>query len=159
MKNISKIGHSLNWVLAYTLIAVFLAAVYSKLVHPAEFVKVLYDHTLIPDGLVLVTGVILILIELFIIFLLSLNRTRRYGAIIAYFTMISFTIFKLYHFIKGTKMSCGCFPGIKTANININDIIVNIVLVFICYIVFIFSPKMPLSKDGDSGMNLNRVKK
>ncbi len=105
----SNIRFSLFLCLRILLGALFIAASIDKMVHPAEFAKIVHNYQILPDNLVNLVAIVLPWIEA-IIGLFILSGFWLPGAtVLANVFLVAFFSALIYNVARGIDIHCGCF--------------------------------------------------
>lgn len=88
---------------------VFIYASYHKILHPADFAKVIYGYKLFPAEMINLTAIVLPYVELFCGVLLCAGVWTRSTALIINFLLLCFIIAISVNLIRGHQFDCGCF--------------------------------------------------
>jgi uncharacterized membrane protein YphA (DoxX/SURF4 family) len=89
--------------------AVFVAAGVSKIVHPAEFAKIIHNYQILPDGLINVVAIVLPWLEMLLGALLAAGIWLPGAAALANLLLLSFFSALLFNLARGIDVHCGCF--------------------------------------------------
>lgn len=123
-----KLVCSLAAVTTYLLAGVFVFSGLTKLLFPDDFLN--FSFSVFPLAFVDRTVLISIVVgsELVLSVLLSLNRTRYEGLVLAMVVLTAFTFVLVYSQYLNVEMDCGCFGGLSFAVSNELGILRNILL-------------------------------
>lgn len=88
---------------------VFIWAAYDKLLHPADFAKIVYDYQILPDGLINIVALLLPWLEVAAGLALVFNLLTRGAALVVLYLLIAFFAALAYNYSRGLNVACGCF--------------------------------------------------
>ena len=91
---------------------ILLAASVSKIQQQAEFVDVVINYGILPDGLARAYGLVIPWVELFIGCSLILGVFVRFSAAVTIPLLISFVVASSYALLNAITDECGCFGGL-----------------------------------------------
>jgi uncharacterized membrane protein YphA (DoxX/SURF4 family) len=112
------LNKSLNYLALIFRIALgisFIVASYDKILHPAEFAKIIHYYRLLPDFLINFWAIILPWIELSAGLLLVFGLYRGGALSIITFLLVIFMIAIGVNIIRGVNLQCGCFTVSENA--------------------------------------------
>jgi len=88
---------------------IFLLASVNKILHPADFARIVYNYQILPDVLVNLTAVFLPWIEIVLGFLLIFGLWMPGAIAISNFLLLTFFCSLIFNAARGLDIHCGCF--------------------------------------------------
>ncbi len=117
---------------------VFIYASYDKILHPAEFAKIIYNHQIVPDELINLTAIFLPWLELIAGCLLLSGLWLAGSAFISNILFIIYLCLLIYNNVRGLDVNCGCFSTSLEGNSHsILNVVRNFIFVIISGFLFI----------------------
>ena len=102
---------------------VFLYASIDKIMHPADFARIVRNYQILPDSLINITAVVLPWIEVFLGICLICNVWMPGAVLTGNIFMVVYTLAKSFNLARGLDISCGCFStSMKGRSIGYMDI-------------------------------------
>ncbi len=97
---------------------IFIAASIDKIIHPAEFAKIIHNYRLMPGFLINLWAITLPWIELICGILLTLGLFREGAFSVITALIIIFVIAVGINVVRGVNLDCGCFTVSEHARGN-----------------------------------------
>ena len=102
----------------YVLAAVFLYACVHKILHPADFAKIIYGYKILPGWAVNLAAITMPWFELAAGLSLLLGFYPRAGAILVSGMLLVFILAISFNLIRGHEFDCGCFSIGKAGHVS-----------------------------------------
>lgn len=87
----------------------FVAASFHKIIHPAQFAKIIYGYQLVPDMAINLIAIVLPFLEFFSGAALLLGIFPRSAVLIINAMLLSFIVAISINLLRGHVFDCGCF--------------------------------------------------
>jgi putative oxidoreductase len=87
----------------------FVAASFHKMIHPAQFAKIIYGYQLVPDIAINLIAIILPFLEFFSGAALILGIYPRSAVLMINVMLLSFIVAISINLLRGHVFDCGCF--------------------------------------------------
>lgn len=97
---------------------VFIYAGIDKIVHPQGFAQAVFNHQILPDGLINLTAIILPWMELLLGLCLLFNTYTAGASVLAAGLMTLFISIITFNLIRGLDVGCGCFSTSTSDTMN-----------------------------------------
>jgi uncharacterized membrane protein YphA (DoxX/SURF4 family) len=111
--------HPLTELIARTVLAaVFLYACVHKILHPADFAKIIYGYKILPGWAVNLAAITMPWFELAAGLSLLLGVYPRAGALLASGMLLIFILAISFNLIRGHEFDCGCFTVSKAGRVS-----------------------------------------
>jgi len=111
--------HPLTELIARTVLAaVFLYACVHKILHPADFAKIIYGYKILPGWAVNPVAIVMPWFELATGLSLLLGVYPRAGAFLVSGMLLVFILAITFNLIRGLEFDCGCFTVSKTGHVS-----------------------------------------
>ncbi len=89
--------------------AVFIAASVDKIIHPADFARIVYNYQILPDSMINGAAIVLPWIEILLGVLLVAGLWLPGATVLANALLLVFLSALLYDAVRGLNVHCGCF--------------------------------------------------
>jgi len=118
---------------------IFIYASIDKIIHHAQFERILLNYKLLPDYLISITAIILPWSEIILGTLLFLYIYPRKSALALSLLILIFITATLINVIRGLNINCGCFStNPKAINSSGLQLIIRDIIILIPGIIIIF---------------------
>ena len=117
---------------------IFLLASVNKILHPADFARIVYNYQILPDVLVNLTAVFLPWVEIVLGFLLIFGLWMPGAIAISNFLLLTFFCSLIFNAARGLDIHCGCFStSTKIFTSTTRQILRDIVFLVISFYLFL----------------------
>ncbi len=127
---------------------VFIYAAVSKIAHPDQFARIIYNYHILPGGIINLFALFLPWIEILCGFMLIIGFWHKSATVILGSATVIFIAALMVSLFRGVNIECGCFSTTSRARGPAIDLIVRDTIMLVGCACIIAADKTFLALDG-----------
>jgi putative oxidoreductase len=139
----------LVFLIRLTIGIVFIYAAISKISHPDQFARIIYNYHILPGGVINLFALFLPWAEILCGFLLIVGYWHKSASVILGGMTVVFIIALSVALFRGVNIECGCFSTTSKARGPVIDLIVRDTIMLVGIALIYAARKTFLAVDGD----------
>ncbi len=132
---------------------VFIYAAVSKIEHPDQFARIIYNYHILPGGVINLFALFLPWAEILCGFMLIVGFWHKSASVVLGGMTVVFIIALTVALLRGVNIECGCFSTTSRAKGPVIDLIVRDSIMLVGFALILAARKAFLAFDGRSARN------